>query len=104
MSHTGISAAMRFATISLVSAVALAVPNAALALSCDDIMSLVEHGVPESVVVNTVKTSGTLFTSSDVRCLEDRGAPAAVVAQAKDMTASEEPEAAAPVPVEKVEA
>jgi tetratricopeptide (TPR) repeat protein len=103
MSPTGTSSAMRFAAISLVSALALALPNAAMALSCDDIMSLVDHGVPESVVVNTVKTSGTLFSADEVRCLQDRGAPTAVVSQAKTMTAKEDPASAAPVPVEKVE-
>jgi tetratricopeptide (TPR) repeat protein len=103
MSKHGTPATLRLAAVSFVSAVALALPQAALALSCDDIMSLVEHGVPESVVVNTVKTSGALFSADEVRCLEDRGAPAAVVAQAKDMTASEDPGTAAPVPVEKVD-
>jgi hypothetical protein len=66
-------------------------------------MSLVDHGVPESVVVNTVKTSGTLFSADEVRCLQDRGAPTAVVSEAKTMTAKEDPASAAPVPVEKVE-
>ena len=103
MSQNGPIAAMRFAAISFVSAVALAIPQHALALSCSDIMSLVEHGVPEGVVVNTVKTSGTLFTADEVRCLQDRGAPASVVATAKGMSAQEDPGTAAPVPVEKVE-
>jgi tetratricopeptide (TPR) repeat protein len=103
MSHNGTIAAMRFAALSFVSAAALAIPQAALALSCDDIMSLVEHGVPQGVVVNTVKTSGTLFTADEIRCLQDRGAPDAVVATAKSMSAQEDPGAAAPVPVEKVQ-
>ncbi|MBO85357.1 MAG: hypothetical protein CL927_08355, partial [Deltaproteobacteria bacterium] len=103
MSQNGTVAALRIAAISFVSAIAFAVPQAAMALSCDDIMSLVEHGVPEGVVVNTVKTSGTLFTADEVRCLADRGAPAAVVSTAKGMSSQEDPGAAAPVPVEKVE-
>ena len=103
MSKLGHSAVIRLAALSVTSAVAMSIPQSAWALSCDDIMSLVEHGVPESVVVNTVKTSGTLFSATEVRCLSDRGAPAAVVAQAKEMSSTEDPSSAAPVPVEKVD-
>lgn len=79
---------------SLATALALVAPTAAHALSCDEIMNMVEVNVPENIVVMTVKDSGEQFSADEVKCLEDRGAPAAVVTQAKSMMASEEPVAA----------
>lgn len=87
---------------SVIGLVALAAPRDAAALSCDDIITMSQHGVPESVLVTTVKESGDLYSQDDIRCLQDKGAPAAVIAQAKQMTQKDEP-AAAPAPVEQVE-
>jgi TolA-binding protein len=79
---------------SLTVALALFAPSAAHALSCDEIMNMVEVNVPENIVVMTVKDSGEQFSANEVQCLEDRGAPSGVVTQAKAMMASEEPVAA----------
>jgi hypothetical protein len=87
---------------SVIGLVALAAPRDAAALSCDDIITMSQHGVPESVLVTTVKESGDLYSQDDIRCLQDKGAPAAVIAQAKQMTQKDEP-AAVPAPVEQVE-
>lgn len=86
----------------LIGLIALAAPRDAAALSCDDIITMSQHGVPESVLVTTVKESGDLYTPDDIRCMQDKGAPAAVIAQAKTMTQRDEP-AAATAPVESAE-
>jgi tetratricopeptide (TPR) repeat protein len=76
---------------SLAIALALVAPQAASALSCDEIMNMVDVNVPENIVVMTMKDSGDQFSSDEVSCLEDRGAPAAVLTQAKSMQAAEAP-------------
>lgn len=76
---------------SLTVGLALLAPGAAHALSCDEIMNMVEVNVPENIVVMTVKDSGEQFSADEVQCLEDKGAPAGVIAQAKSMMAAEEP-------------
>lgn len=71
-------------------ALALA-PRDAAALSCDEIMSLVNVNVPSSVVIQTMKDSGDTFDDGDISCLEQAGAPADVVAQARRQMAEDEP-------------
>jgi TolA-binding protein len=68
-------------------------PTVASAMSCDDIMNMVQYNVPTNVVIDTMASSGKQFTASDIQCLQQRGAPADVLAKAEAMRA---PEAAAP--------
>ena len=77
---------------SLATVVALCASPAAWALSCDEIMNMVEVNVPENIVVATVKDSGDQFSADEVQCLEDRGAPASVVTQARSQMTSPEPD------------
>ena len=56
---------------SLATVVALCASPAAWALSCDEIMNMVEVNVPENIVVATVKDSGDQFSADEVQCLED---------------------------------
>ena len=81
----------RFLVPSLATLLAVVVSPAAHALSCDEIMNMVEVNVPENIVVATIKDSGDQFSSDEVGCLEDRGAPAAVVSQAKSQMLAEAP-------------
>ena len=62
--------------------------STAWALSCDEIMNMVNVGVPENIVVMTVKDSGEMFSAEDIQCLTSRGAPASIVAQASSMSQS----------------
>jgi len=73
-------------------AFALSLPTQAYALSCDEIMNMVNVNVPANIVVQTMKDSGDVFGSDDISCLTSRGAPSEVVAQAKRMSAGPEPE------------
>lgn len=66
------------------------VSSPAWAISCDEVMNMVEVNVPTNIVVMTMKDSGDQFTSADVKCLTDKGAPAAVISQAKAMMASDD--------------
>lgn len=63
----------------------------AFALSCDDIMNMVNLNVPTSIVVQTIQDSGDQYTQDDIRCLVNAGAPAEVVAVAKKLMAGAEP-------------
>lgn len=74
----------RMSRFSLLSAVLLA-PTAASAMSCDDIMGMVQVQIPSAIVVDTMKSSGGI--SADVlQCLTTKGAPPEVLAQAKAMS------------------
>jgi tetratricopeptide (TPR) repeat protein len=99
MSHLRPTQARALFGASAISLVALVAPRDAAALSCDEIIQMSQHGVPEGVLVTTVKESGDVYSQDDVRCLEQKGAPAAVVAQARRMMAAEETPAAAAPPV-----
>lgn len=68
--------------------VALTFPRNAAALSCEEIVNMLQVRVPANIVVQTMKDSGDQFTAGEVRCLQDNGAPAEVVAQAQQMLAS----------------
>lgn len=61
------------------------------ALSCSEIMNMVNVNVPTEIVVQTIEGSGEKFTSDDVRCLTNEGAPAQVVAAAKATLQSSAP-------------
>jgi len=86
---------------SLLSIVSLVSGNA-WALSCDEIMNMVEVNVPTNIVVMTVKDSGEQFTAEEIKCLQSKGAPEAVLNQAKAMSAASAPtETRAPKTPEK---
>ncbi|MDP2312115.1 MAG: hypothetical protein Q8P41_04360 [Pseudomonadota bacterium] len=64
-------------------ALALLWSPSAHALSCDEIMNMVNVNVPASIVVQTIEDAGDSFSSDDVRCLTNEGAPEEVIAAAK---------------------
>ena len=66
---------------------ALLAPSVASAMSCDDIMNMVSVNVPDDIVVATMRGSGKQFAAADVQCLQQRGAPPAVVQAAQQMSA-----------------
>ena len=61
--------------IGLLTLASLAISGQALALSCDEIMNMVNVNVPTHIVVQTMEDSGQQFTNADVRCLIGQGAP-----------------------------
>jgi tetratricopeptide (TPR) repeat protein len=67
-------------------------PRNAWALSCEEIMNMVNVNVPVPIVVQTIEDSGDQFTVDEIRCLQNEGAPAEVVAAAKGLMAGQEPE------------
>ncbi|MDP6935145.1 MAG: hypothetical protein QGG40_19655, partial [Myxococcota bacterium] len=82
----------------------LASSRDALALSCSEIMNLVDLNVPTNIIVDTMAQSGDRFSSDDVRCLTDEGAPQSVIEQAKKMTrtsAESEERDREPAPVQR---
>ncbi len=78
-------------------ALALLWSPSAHALSCDEIMNMVNVNVPAAIVVQTIEDAGEQFTSDDIRCLTNEGAPAEVVAAAKAQMQKAAPEEEAPV-------
>ncbi|MEQ1564958.1 MAG: hypothetical protein ABMA64_04920 [Myxococcota bacterium] len=65
--------------------VGLSVPAQALAIGCDDIMNMVTLGIPSSIVIETMKSSGKQFTDQDIQCLKSKNAPPDVQAAALQM-------------------
>jgi len=65
----------------------LVLASPAHALTCDEVMNMVNVNVPESIVVQTIEGSGDKFTAEFVRCLTNEGAPDAVVAAVKKQIA-----------------
>lgn len=65
--------------------------NQALALSCDEIINMVGYNIQTDIILGTMKSSGTRFTVEDIQCLQDKGAPAEVIEQAKKMGAESKP-------------
>lgn len=65
------------------------------ALSCEEIMNMVNVNVPTNIVVQTMKDSNEAFSATDIKCLVEAGAPAEVVSTAKAMAAAAQ-KAAAP--------
>jgi len=70
----------------------------AWALTCDEIMSMVNVNVPSNIVVQTMEASGSRFTADDLKCLEKQGAPDDVLAAAKKASVAEEAPAETPKP------
>ena len=62
------------------------------ALSCDEIMNMVNVNVPVPIVVQTIEDSGEQFSNDEIRCLMNEGAPAEVIDAAKKLMAGAEPE------------
>jgi TolA-binding protein len=60
----------------------------AFALSCDEVMNMVNVNVPTSIVVQTLTESGEKFNADFVRCLVNEGAPDEVVGAAKQQMAA----------------
>jgi tetratricopeptide (TPR) repeat protein len=69
----------------------------ALALSCDDIMNMVNLNVPTPIVVQTIQDSGDQYSQDDIRCLVNAGAPSEIVSAAKRLMAGSEPTGTAPM-------
>ncbi|MEE2749954.1 MAG: hypothetical protein VX519_00875 [Myxococcota bacterium] len=84
--------------IGLLTLASLAISGQALALSCDEIMNMVNVNVPTHIVVQTMEDSGQQFTNADVRCLIGQGAPPEVVSTAKNLSATVEEAAPEPAP------
>ena len=53
---------------------ALLSSSPAWALSCDEIMNMVNVNVPANIIVQTMESSGEVFTSDAVRCLVNNAA------------------------------
>lgn len=93
--------------LALTSALALTWAGPAHALSCEEIMNMVDVNVPSNIVVQTIESSGEQFTAEDIRCLESRGAPSDVLSAAKAQAQSSgsrtrpDDEEPAPEPEEK---
>ncbi len=66
------------------------------AITCKDIMNMVNVNVPENIVVQTIEDSGDEFTEADISCLQSNGAPASVVAAARRRIKTVESTAPAP--------
>jgi tetratricopeptide (TPR) repeat protein len=76
----------------------LGLPATALAgVGCDEIMNMVTLNIPSTIVIETMRGSGGV-APADVACLQQRGAPADVVAAAQGMVAGAAP-APAPMPM-----
>lgn len=57
----------------------LAFATPAHALTCEEVMNMVNVNVPESIVVQTIEDSGESFNADFVRCLTNEGAPGPVI-------------------------
>lgn len=66
----------------------LALVAPAHALTCEEVMNMVNVNVPTPIVVQTLKDSGEKFNSDFVRCLTNENAPDDVVNAAKEMMAA----------------
>ncbi len=72
---------------SLTALLGLVVARDAFALSCTEIMNMVNVNVPVTIIVQTIEDSGEQFTTDDIRCLVNEGAPSEVITAAKTLTA-----------------
>lgn len=84
------------ACASFVGALALLGTTDALAVNCDQIMGMVNAGVPAEIVADTVKNSGATYDDDDLQCLAEKGAPDTVLAIARTMKAEKELDAPGP--------
>ena len=83
---------MKKFVIGLACFVGLTLSGDAWALSCEEIMNMVNVNVPTSIIVQTMEDSGETFSNDDIRCLLNEGAPDEVVKTAKSMSATSRPE------------
>jgi hypothetical protein len=63
----------------------------ALALDCDQVMSMLNAGVPAEITIQTMRNSGKAYSPDEVKCLAEAGAPADVVNTARSLRAVEDP-------------
>ena len=81
----------RFCYGTLAATFGLLLARDAHALSCEEIMNMVNVNVPVPIVVQTIEDSGEQFTTDDIRCLVNEGAPTDVISSAKRLMAGAEP-------------
>jgi hypothetical protein len=98
MSHrisrtTSPSALLRASAVGLLSL--LATP--AFAVDCDQIMGMLNAGVPSAITVQTMKSSGKTYTADEIKCLAEKGAPADVLEAARALKAVDAPVSTTPV-------
>ncbi len=74
--------------LSVTLAVSMAASSPAWALSCDELMNMVDVSVPTDIIVTTIQGSGETFKAETVSCLQKKGAPAEVVSAAKALMAA----------------
>jgi len=85
----------------LLAGIGLSFARDAHALSCSEIMNMVNVNVPIAIVVQTISDSGESFTTDDVRCLTNEGAPPEVISAAKKLIVGAEPATTTKPPVTK---
>jgi len=68
----------------------------AFAVDCDQIMGMLNAGVPSAITVQTMKSSGKTYAASEIKCLTEKGAPADVLEAARSLKATAEPDAPGP--------
>lgn len=90
MSHT--RSILTALALPVTAVLGLAIATPAMAVNCDQIVGMLEAGVPSNIVVDTVKNSGATYDDDDLQCLAEKGAPAEVLDMARSMKADEEPE------------
>jgi hypothetical protein len=73
----------------------------AFAVDCDQIMSMLNAGVPSAITVQTMKSSGKTYKDAEIKCLAEKGAPSDVLEAARALRAAAEPTTrpAEPTPV-----
>ena len=60
----------------------------AAAVSCEDLMKMVNLNINPDIILSTMQSSGKTYTTEDIECLQDGGAPDSIVNQAKKMARS----------------
>ncbi len=76
---------------------ALFISQQASAITCAEIMNMVNVNVPPNIVQQTMEASGTRFTADDIRCLSEQGAPPELVEAARKMAMDAESTTATPI-------
>lgn len=77
---------------------ALLAASAAQAVTCEEIMTMVDRNVPTNIVISTMEGSGRTYTATDVACLKGRNAPADILAAADRLGGAAPAPAPAPAP------
>lgn len=62
--------------------------SSAHAVTCDEIVTMIDKGVPTDIVVSTMEGSGRAYTRKDVDCLTAADAPDAIVQAAEQLGAA----------------